>query len=242
MMPRLLHPDRNADLERRPSPSAEDAAQDLAQDLPQELAEDLELPRVVAAMAAGEPRVGDVCRALLLSPLQDPAEIRYRQAVLRDCLARPGRRRGFGRRDGAGAGRGAGRVRRLPADRGVESEPRRQGDEGVPAGAAPAADRGRSRAGGLHLRGVPVVFRTLAVELDDEFFAAAEDHLRRLGPDGAVLLSARLGQGNRGTDRRLRMPDRPHGRARHASGWATGGGWCTACRKGTRALRWPCPT
>jgi hypothetical protein len=77
MMPHLLHPDRDADLARRLSPAEED------------LLADLELPRLLAVMAGGDRLVADVCSALLLSPLPDAAGIRYRQAVLRDCLARP---------------------------------------------------------------------------------------------------------------------------------------------------------
>lgn len=213
MMPRLLHPDRNADLERRPSPSGEDSAQHLAQDLAQDLAEDLELPRLVAAMAAGEPRVGDVCRALLLSPLQDPAEIRYRQAVLRDCLARPGvvEELDAVTAQALAAARDVYGGFLLTAESSLNHAVRVM-KEFLPAlrRLRTVADREQAA---FTSEGFRSFFRTLAAELDDEFFAAAEDHLRRLGPDRAVLLSARLGQGNRGTDHRLRMPDRPHGGA-----------------------------
>lgn len=53
------------------------------------LTADLELETVLAAMAAGDPFLGEVASQTLLRPLRDPALIRYRQQAVVDCLRRP---------------------------------------------------------------------------------------------------------------------------------------------------------
>ena len=50
---------------------------------------DLELEQIISAMSGGDPENGNICRSVLLTPLTDPAAIRYRQAVLSDCLRIP---------------------------------------------------------------------------------------------------------------------------------------------------------
>ena len=51
-----------------------------------ELIQDLELEIVFRAMAAGEQFLYDVAEQVVLSSLTDPADIEYRQEVLRDCI------------------------------------------------------------------------------------------------------------------------------------------------------------
>jgi hypothetical protein len=195
MMPHLLHQDRDADLERKPSATDED------------LIEDLALPTLVAAMADQDRLVADVCRVLLVSPLQDAAEIRYRQAVLRDCLDH----RGVVDELYTLA------AQALTAERKVfvgfltsaESSLNRAVkvlEEFLPAlrRLREIADRERVAFGS---DGFSCFFRTLQTELDDDFFAQAEAHLQRLTFRHGVLLSARLGTGNRGVDYVLRMRD-----------------------------------
>lgn len=199
MRPHLLHPGRNADLKRRLSPADED------------LAEDLELPTLLAAMADEDPLVADVCRVLLLSPLKDAAEIRYRQDVLRDCLGN----------QGVVEELDAVTARALAAERNVyggfltTAESSLNHAVKVMEEFLPAlrrlriiADRER---GHFVSDGFRCFFGLLETELDDDFFVQAEDHLRKLAPYRAVLLSARLGKGNRGVDHRLRMRDRGQG-------------------------------
>lgn len=77
MKTRLLHPDR--DLQANPPAPAHAGA----------LVRDLQLQPVLELMAGSDLTVRDVCRAVLVSGLTDPAQIRYRQEVLRDCLAAP---------------------------------------------------------------------------------------------------------------------------------------------------------
>ena len=65
---------------------------DLAGELPrneEELTRDLELEVLFESMAMGDGFLYEVARRTLLSSLDDPEEIRYRQDILADCLARP---------------------------------------------------------------------------------------------------------------------------------------------------------
>lgn len=55
----------------------------------QALAADLEMERILSAMAGGDPLLHDVCANLLFHPLQTEGEIRYRQDVLADCIRNP---------------------------------------------------------------------------------------------------------------------------------------------------------
>jgi len=66
---------------------------DFAASLPpghEELTADLELTTLLEAMAAGDKFLSDVSQKVLLTCLDDPEAIRYRQRVLADCLAKPG--------------------------------------------------------------------------------------------------------------------------------------------------------
>ena len=65
---------------------------DIAAELPagsDDLIQDLELTTVLQAMAGGDKFRYDVSVRVLLASLDDPADIRYRQQVLADCLAEP---------------------------------------------------------------------------------------------------------------------------------------------------------
>lgn len=73
----LLLPDRNADLEAPLPPQSE------------ALAQDLNLPILLRAMAQGDRFLYEVSQHVLLSSLESVEEIRYRQDILRDCLAYP---------------------------------------------------------------------------------------------------------------------------------------------------------
>ena len=73
----LMHPEQAFDW-RQPLP---DGTRDLAQDMA--------LQGVIGVMAADDPFVTQVMERALLCSLQDPAVIRYRQAVLADVLAHP---------------------------------------------------------------------------------------------------------------------------------------------------------
>ena len=55
----------------------------------EQLEHDLDLATLYKAMAAGDERVYNVCRAALMNGLSDYEAIEYRQHVLSDCLANP---------------------------------------------------------------------------------------------------------------------------------------------------------
>ncbi len=62
------------------------------------------------------------------------------------------------------------------------------------------------QADGFASEGFKAFWAMLNQELDDEYFAAAENHLRELKFDDGVLISAALGMGNKGVNYTLRKP------------------------------------
>jgi DNA mismatch repair ATPase MutS len=77
MRVRLAYADRDLDLGADPPPNAD------------ALAADLGLEILLGAMAAGDRYLLSVARHAIVAGLHEPAAIRYRQAVLADCLANP---------------------------------------------------------------------------------------------------------------------------------------------------------
>lgn len=171
------------------------------------LAKDLELDTLFQAMALGDNYLYDVARRAVLSSLVDPDTIRYRQAVLQDCL------------------RNAAIVRdiyRIPIEAYTS---RRKHWRGIfskyPSGILSEAidllqlylvllkrlrQIADAHAVGFESEGFTRFFRMIQEELTDEYFAIVEGHLVELRfPDG-VLLSAALGRGNEGDDYVLRKP------------------------------------
>lgn len=193
MKPRLLYADREADLG-----SDLDAHE-------QALVDDLGLETLFATMADGDRRVHEVARAVVLAGCGDPAEIRYRQDILADCLADPTtprrlyelaleaierERRVYGglwsqhpetilRRSVEVIGHFVDVLRRL---RQLAEERR----------ASVASD------------GLRALFEMLCRELDEPYLRVLEGHLRRLRLDDGIIVTAELGPGNRGTNYVLR--------------------------------------
>jgi DNA mismatch repair ATPase MutS len=175
---------------------------------------DLALETVVSAMARSDPTVADVAREELLSSLTDVAAILYRQSALNDCIENAAavrelyalasetleaERRAFllGM-----AGRTAGSV----LFRAVEllemleerlQRLRRFVDRSATGFASPA---------------FTALFAMLRAELADDYLESIREHLQRLRFPEGVLLSARLGEGNKGKEYVLR-------RGRPAEGW-----------------------
>jgi DNA mismatch repair ATPase MutS len=73
----LAYRDRDLDLGAEPPPNAET------------LSEDLGLGILLGAMAGGDGYLHEVARRTIFAGLHEPDAIRYRQAVLADCLAHP---------------------------------------------------------------------------------------------------------------------------------------------------------
>ncbi|GAA1120725.1 DNA mismatch repair protein MutS [Kribbella jejuensis] len=194
MKPHLLDRDRDLDLDLDPpGPAKEDLVRDLG------------LDRVYDAMAAGDAVIREVAAHVVVSSLEDPDDIHYRQDVLRDCLREPAVIRGL----------------YAIAVEALDSEQRvyryfRSADGILHSSsqllevllsalrrlrevADPAAGRFRSD-------GLSRFFRMIATDLDDGYFAAVDAQLKRLRFSDGVVLGAELGTGNRGTGYVLRRP------------------------------------
>jgi hypothetical protein len=192
---RLLHRDRDLDLEAAPPAHHDD------------LVNDLGLDRLFAAMAADDAFLDDVARRVLLSWLRKPEEIAYRQEVLRDCVAHPGIVRELY----------AVAVEAVAAERGGHRGLLRDSPESTVARSREVLvlflDRLRrlraiadGHGAGFASEGFTRLFGMLAAELDDRYLAGATALLRELELDRGALFSARLGAGNRGVDLVLRRP------------------------------------
>jgi len=192
-----MHPDRDLDLGRELPENHED------------LVQDLELSTLVGAMANGDKFLLDVAHRVVLTSLQDPETIAYRQRVLADCLQHPevirevyalaveaieGERRGWyfspSQRSSPDTVLhwGLSLMQHLV---GVLRKLRRLADE---------------HAESFRSDGFRRFFAMLAAELDDGYFRTVEVHLTQLEFRGGVLMSAELGRGNKGIRYVLRRP------------------------------------
>jgi len=186
---RLLYRGGDLDLER---PLPGNAA---------ELTRDLELEHLLGAMAGGDGFLHEVARRTLLGGLGNDAEtIAYRQAVLRDFLARPGLLRSLY----AIAGQAA-EVRRKHYWHFHRSHPGGvlYGSLGLLEALVEVLWRLRRLADrdarGCVSEGLAAFFERLARDLPDEYLGTVGEHLKRLRLRRGVLLGAALGRGNRGT-------------------------------------------
>ena len=194
----LLHPDRDFDLGA--APPWNEAA----------LIQDLELGTLLDAMAQGDAFLRTIAQRALLSSLADPPAIRYRQEVLRDCLASRGIVRAIYRTaveaSGAESKQYLGVFSHHPEailHRAVTVvQMLLQALEAI----RHIAD---VHAGSFASDGWRRLFRMLDAELDDEYLALVRAHLRELRFRHGVLASARLGKGNLGVDLVLRKPLEP---------------------------------
>jgi DNA mismatch repair ATPase MutS len=193
----LAYRDRDLDLKAQPPANAE------------ALTDDLGLEILLGAMAAGDQYLEGVARAAIFASLGEPDEIRYRQAVLRDCLAHPAlvrelyaiavealaQERGFWiysdrypesvlRRSIALMGRFVLQLRRL----------------------RDIADKHQSF---FTSDGFRRLFGELIDELDEGYLRSVDEHLRRLEFRHGVVLSATLGATNLDTRYVLRRRIEP---------------------------------
>jgi hypothetical protein len=183
----LMHPDLDFDLQRELPP--QQAA----------LTQDLELNTLFDAMAGGDQFLYEVAERAVLSSLQDPEAICYRQQVLTDCLQQPA-------------------VVRELYGIAVEAIQRERKIWGVFMNSPDTILHhslqvlelfvgilkrlraiANSQAGSFRSEGFTRFFSMLATELDDEYFLTVEAHLQELRFRRGVLLSAELGKGNKGT-------------------------------------------
>jgi hypothetical protein len=210
MKAHLMYPDRDFDPDG-PLPSNTD-----------DLTRDLELNVLFEAMAAGDPFLRDVARHGVLSRVDDPDTIRYRQQVLTDCLEHPDVARGLydltvsaieAERQAWGYGIG-----RTPSFTLMRSLEVLELFESTLRHLRQTAD---DHADAFGSEGFRELFRMLQKELDDEYLRRTADHLQQLKFNNGVLLSARLGTANMGTGYVLRRPWPPKSvwsRLRHGLG------------------------
>ncbi len=216
----LLHPDRDFDPQQkilrrqkpiRPRKSLNriEAIFDLPP-LEAALAQDLELETLLKAMAQEDEFLYDTAAAALLSGLDTPDAIIYRQEILKDCLNHPDvvrqiyripvqfleRKRkhwwsAWGRYSSPGA---------------ILSSARELLEMSVDLLKAlkQIADKHAER---FESPGFRRFFAMIQQELDDDYLAVVEKHLKALKFRDGVLLSAQLGQGNEGANYALRQPN-----------------------------------
>jgi DNA mismatch repair ATPase MutS len=171
-----------------------------------ELIEDLELGTLFNAMARRDQLLFDVAKSAILSSLDnDPNAILYRQDILKDCLKNPFIVRG---------------IYHL-AVRVMESEKKHYWSF---LSDYPSAILDRSisvlqmfvtalkelrniatvQVAKFQSEGFTTLFSTLKTELSDEYFATIQNRLKELKFRNGVLISAELGEGNKGANYVLR--------------------------------------
>jgi len=177
----------------------------------EDLIADLDLGTLWTTMAQGDEVLLQSARAALLDGLTDPEQIRYRQAVLADCLAnREIVRELYGLAvkavdderhvyRGLFGDRGEALVRRsvtvLELYMGTLKRLRALAEQ--------SAD-------GFHSEGFTAFFQTIRDELDDEYFQEVSAQLEALRFRRGVVATARLGKLGQGVDYVLRAPRRGH--------------------------------
>ena len=172
-----------------------------------ELTGDLELNTLLDAMAAGDKLIRSVSRTVLLHGLLDAAEIGYRHHVLDDCLHHRDAVRGLYELAGQA----------ITAERGVFRGFFNESPESLLHRSIQVLElfvealttlRRSSAELAPHFRsdGFHQFFTMVTHELDDAYFDEINRHLKLLRFNTGVLVSARLGRGNDGSDFVLRRP------------------------------------
>jgi hypothetical protein len=192
----LMYRDKDFDV-KKPLPANSDA-----------LVQDLELNTLFGAMAHDDKFLLEVVKEAVLSRLDDASSITYRQQVLGDCLEHP-------------------TVIRELYDLAVEAIHNEKDSwwlnsyhrsPGLILSTSirmlelyvASLVRLRRIAGDnaelFHSEGFVRFFAMIKEELDNQYFAVIQDHLRRLKFEGGTLISAELGKGLKGSDYTLRRP------------------------------------
>ncbi len=173
-----------------------------------DLVQDLELVTLFNVMSRGDRFLFEVAMRVMLAGLDDVGAITYRQHVLADCLAQPDlvrelyeiateamdvpKKTAWGWSSHYPASILGGAVRAL--DMYLELLKRVRG----------IADQ---HAGAFQSEGFSNLFRTLQVELDDEYFETVTRRLKQLRFKNGVTMSAELGRANVGANYVLRSPE-----------------------------------
>jgi hypothetical protein len=190
----LMYRDRDFDLEQKPPWNAE------------ALAQDLELMTLFTAMAGSDKFLFEVARSAILSALYtDVATVLYRQDILKDCLKRPFVIRGVYhmaiRAIQKAKEHSWGRSSTYP-----DAILRSSVDtlEGLILILKELKNVAEAHVDEVESEGLKRLLVTVRTELSDEYFATIRSHLQRLKFRDGVLISAKLGKGNKGTNHVLR--------------------------------------
>jgi DNA mismatch repair ATPase MutS len=205
----LMHRDRDFELERKLPPNE------------QELTQDLELGVLFNAMARDDKFLLEVVRKAVLSSLVDLDPILYRQNILKDCMKNPRTIRDIYKIA----------VDAIAAEKGVWGmyNPYKSAEQvlgrsvnvlqrfvGKLKEIREIADQD---AGKFESEGFRAFFAMLKEELSDAYLARVEGHLKELQFGNGALISAKLGEGNKGIsyalcktrDRRQEQQDKKRG-------------------------------
>lgn len=184
---------------------------DLTADLPaltDELVQDLELDTLLTTMASGDEFLYSIAQRAVLSSLHDAADIEYRQHVLKDAIRNPDTIR---------------QIYEL-ADEAITRERKVFGglSRGIPDALLRRSievmqifievlvrlrDIAAQSGGDFTSAGLTRLCSMIHEELDDDYLASIDDHLKQLKFDHGILLSAELGRGNKAAGYVLRRPD-----------------------------------
>ncbi|HTR80294.1 MAG TPA: DNA mismatch repair protein MutS [Bacteroidota bacterium] len=188
----LMFRDRDVDLQQKSLPNE------------QALVQDLELSTLFNAMSNDDKFLFEIAQKTVMSGLSDIGAIRYRQEILKDCMANPS-------------------VVKKIYDIAVESLEKQRKSWGYSSRYPSLVLHGSTAV--LHMfldmlkllrnvadeqsekfrsEGFTLLFAMLKKELNDEYFAGLEKHLKQLEFRDGVLISSELGKGNKGTDYMLR--------------------------------------
>ncbi len=200
MKAHLMYRDSDFDMSRKPPPQSD------------ALIQDLELTTLFAAMARNDKSLAEVIPAALLGSTTDIATILYRQDILKDCIRREPIVReiydlvvdtlethrknyyGFGIRYPTGMLASSVNTLQLAFER--LQRLRLLADQ---------------HGGSFSSEGFGILFSMLRAELSDDYLTTVRRHLRQLKFARGVPMSARLGDGHRGTDYVLRGENPPEG-------------------------------
>ncbi len=192
----LLHADRNFDF-RADARTNADA-----------LTQDLELETLFDAMAGNDQFIDGVVRRVLLTSLQTSVEeVRYRQDIFMDCQACRSAVTQLYKLT----------IETLEREKKVHYGLFRDSPETVLNRSVEVLNLyvemlRRLRAlvdqhgNSFHSEGFRAMFAVLRKELNEEYFKVIEKHLQRLKFWGGILISAELGDGNKGRNYTLRAP------------------------------------
>jgi DNA mismatch repair ATPase MutS len=190
----LLYQDQDFDLQQPFPPQA------------QALIQDLELNTLFNAMALGDAFIFEVAKKAVLSSLTDLDTIRYRQAILQDCLNNPS----IVREIYTIAGDAIASEKKVWGFwRDYPSGILRRSVEVLELFIGPLKrlkQIAEEQAGHFTSAGFTRLLAMLTQELDEEYFASIQQHLKTLKFRNGVLMSAKLGKGNKGTNYVLRTP------------------------------------